>query len=139
MFRPRAQIESSRISKASPNGMFSISVDVKLVGPLWTPGIFKGIVDRANKNTLSYGKAIIQRRTPVDTGNLRSKWMVTDSEIRNDEYYAAFVEYGTIFMDGYFMATDSIEEIEKRYLENIQNELKSSIGAKVGSLLGRRS
>lgn len=135
MFNPRVENPVGRISNPSPQGRFSVSVDVRLIGPLWAPGVFKRVIERAQATTVDYGKRLIQSRTPVDTGNLRAKWYTTKTDIVNDEYYSSFVEYGTIFFDGRFMATNSINEIEDRYLKEIKNEINSSIGGLVRRFL----
>jgi len=70
---------------------------------------------------VKYGKIVLgetAKRTPVDTGDLRKSWelgLITPKsvEIKNDEIYASFVEYGTINMDGFFMMTVSIDEVSK--------------------------
>lgn len=78
----------------------------------------------------------IKMRTPVDTGDLRRRWVVGEVqkvegayvvEISNNLDYASFVEYGhragkdrTGWVEGRFMATISIKEIERefpKYLE----------------------
>lgn len=88
----------------------------------------------------------IKLRTPVDTGALRNAWDVEDGVIRrgndlivvikNPLEYASFIEYGHTksnrigWVDGYFMATVSIQEVNdampkrfnkafKDFLENL--------------------
>lgn len=70
----------------------------------------------------------IKLRTPVDTGALRNAWTIEDGVIRkgntlfvvikNPLNYASFIEYGHTkqnrigWVDGYFMATISIQEVQ---------------------------
>lgn len=67
-------------------------------------------------------------RTPVDTGTLRNGWTIDGNVkregknfiiyIKNPVEYASFVEYGHTkqnrigWVDGYFMATVSIQEVQ---------------------------
>lgn len=69
-------------------------------------------------------------RTPVDTGNLRRHWYITNVyrlidgnlcfELYNDADYADFVELGHTtrkrdkWVEGYYMATISIARLEER-------------------------
>jgi len=88
----------------------------------------------------------IKKRTPVDTGLLRRSWRVGDVqrqgnayvvEIINNTEYASFVEYGhragkdlTRWVEGRFMATISMQEIERelpKYLERRMGELLDDI------------
>lgn len=126
--RFRAESLTTRTSNITDTGLFSVALDVRLIGPLWAPGIFDKAIEKAQKRTTRYGKRLIQSRTPVDTGNLRSKWYTTQTDIINDEYYAGFVEYGTIFFDGYFMAKDSTNEIEDYYLEQLKKQISKDVG-----------
>ena len=70
----------------------------------------------------------IKLRTPVDTGALRNAWTVENGVVRkgntlivvikNPLEYASFIEYGHTkqnrigWVDGYFMATVSIQEVQ---------------------------
>lgn len=76
-----------------------------------------------------------QRRTPVDTGFLKSNWTFSNFrwigntlsvDVYNDAYYASFVEYGHAkpyksgaqkhsddWVEGYFMLTITEEEISR--------------------------
>lgn len=98
----------------------------------------------------------IQRRTPVDTGELRKNWRVGNVqrqgnayivEIVNETPYASYVEYGhrqnvgqyvhaikkrlvKPWVEGRFMATISMKEIEQelpKYLEKRSAELLENI------------
>lgn len=135
MFRAEAGLRGiARPNPRYPQLPGSWTVDVRLVGPLWAPGIFSGIMQRSYAPTVAYGKSLIEGRTPVKTGNLKSNWQITERTIFNDEYYANFVEYGTIWFDGYFMATDSTKEIEKRFVQEIQKEIGRTISGKMTSM-----
>ena len=70
----------------------------------------------------------IKLRTPVDTGALRNAWTIENGVIKkgnnfivvieNPLEYASFIEYGHTkqnrigWVDGYFMATVSIQEVQ---------------------------
>lgn len=87
----------------------------------------------------------IKKRTPVDSGHLRRNWQVGNVEKRGNAYvveifnnieYASFVEYGHRtknhkgWVEGRFMATISMQEIERqlpKFLENKQVELLNQI------------
>lgn len=103
----------------------------------------KGFVNNFKKATIEFDKFIYhflikcanetlaktKKRTPVDSGGLRRNWFITrvmrkDGELvvylYNSQDYATYVEYGhvnrnrTNWVDGYFMATLSIEELERK-------------------------
>ena len=93
----------------------------------------------------------IKKRTPVGVysnkagGNLRRNWQVSNVEKKGNSYvveifnnteYASFVEYGHRtrnhkgWVEGRFMATISMQEIERqlpKFLENKQVELLNQI------------
>jgi hypothetical protein len=69
-----------------------------------------------------------KKRTPVDTGDLRSSWRLSDVarrgndvmiNINNPKLYASHVEFGHMtvnrakWVDGFFMCTVSMQEIER--------------------------
>jgi hypothetical protein len=69
-----------------------------------------------------------KKRTPVDTGDLRDSWYLSKIARRGDDVminiinpklYASHVEFGhmtvnrTSWVDGYFMCTVSMQEIER--------------------------
>lgn len=73
-----------------------------------------------------------KRRTPVDTGALRSSWKVIPKRINvknpvvwivNEQEYASFVEYGTKNMDRRDMITKPLQE----YNEKVSKEYKSKL------------
>lgn len=65
----------------------------------------------------------VKEYTPVDTGLLANSWQVTvqgsNITIENTAttpqgvYYGPFVEFGTIYMRGFFMATRTIAESDQ--------------------------
>lgn len=87
----------------------------------------------------------IKKRTPVDTGDLRRNWRVGRVQRQGNRYvveiinikeYASFVEYGHRtrdggrWVDGRFMATISMQEIERelpRHIEKYQMKLLQQI------------
>lgn len=80
-----------------------------------------------------------KKRTPVDTGGLKRNWFITrvmkkDDELvvwlYNSQDYALFVEYGhtdrsrTNWVEGYFMATISIEEVQRKIPQRFEREFE---------------
>lgn len=80
------------------------------------------------------------KKTPVDTGNLRASWEITNMhkvgnnivfDIKNDMEYATEIEFGHRLVDrngnelrwveGYFMLTLSIEYVSKRVKSNFKD------------------
>ena len=78
----------------------------------------------------------IKRKTPVDTGTLRMNWFYEKGQekftiiIYNPMEYGSFVEYGhttrggTGWVDGYFMMTLSITEVERAMPKRFENAFK---------------
>lgn len=104
---------------------------------------FKNFVDMTKKLSKTYPKfledfllkcamdclARTKKRTPVDTGELRRNWQLTnvikrgnnfEITIYNTKIYSSFVELGhttrdrTGWVEGYYMATVSIEELNSK-------------------------
>ena len=83
-------------------------------------------------------------RTPVDTGNLRNNWDVQGVEIQgndlvayliNDAEYATYVEYGHRstggnWVNGYFMLTISIDEVQKQMPKRFEKAFQEFIKSK---------
>ncbi len=80
-----------------------------------------------------------KKRTPVDTGGLKRNWFITRVMKKGDELvvwlynsqdYASFVEYGhtdrsrTNWVEGYFMATISIEEVQRKIPQRFEREFE---------------
>lgn len=82
-------------------------------------------------------------RTPVDTGALRNGWTIDENVYRkgrdlyviihNPINYASFVEYGHTkpgrigWVDGYFMATVSIQEVQDALPKRWDRQFKDFI------------
>ena len=89
----------------------------------------------------------VKPRTPVDTGDLRNHWELDPNIVRmGDVYhcyftnvmeYASYVEYGHAkpyksgvgpgsidWVDGYFMMTVSIEEVQRKMPKRFDNEFR---------------
>lgn len=81
-------------------------------------------------------------RTPVDTGDLRKFWSVTnvrrvgevlEIEIYNPMEYATYVEYGHLtkkrdnWVNGYFMVTVPLDEMERKIPRRFQSEFKKFV------------
>ena len=79
-----------------------------------------------------------KKRTPVDTGGLKRNWFITRVMKKGDELVvwlynsqdASFVEYGhtdrsrTNWVEGYFMATISIEEVQRKIPQRFEREFE---------------
>ena len=94
----------------------------------------------------------IKLRTPVDTGALRNAWTIENGVVRkgntlivvikNPLEYASFIEYGHTkqnrigWVDGYFMATISIQEIQDampRRFDKAFKDFLSNLSKRKGS------
>ena len=81
-----------------------------------------------------------KKRTPVgETGDLRRGWSLTDVKLEGDNFvvylvnkmeYASYVEDGHLtrnregWVDGFFMATISIEEVDRLMLSRFDREFR---------------
>lgn len=75
-----------------------------------------------------------KKRTPVDTGALRSSWSQETGDIKNleikiinNQNYASFIEYGTEKIKkkgGYKMLTTPVE----KYIFNVEKDFKNAFG-----------
>ncbi|MDT9337333.1 HK97 gp10 family phage protein [Clostridium perfringens] len=96
----------------------------------------KFLFDFLTKNALE-ALAKTKKRTPVDTGELRRNWEITRVIKRGDELlvylyngkdYASYVEEGHTtrnregWVEGYYMATISIEEVERNIPKRFDRE-----------------
>ncbi|WP_338854783.1 HK97 gp10 family phage protein [Clostridium perfringens] len=96
----------------------------------------KFLFDFLTKNALE-ALAKTKKRTPVDTGELRRNWEITRVVKRGDELlvylyngkdYASYVEEGHAtrnregWVEGYYMATISIEEVERNIPKRFDRE-----------------
>lgn len=87
----------------------------------------------------SQGQRVIGKtmmRTPVDTGALRASWQLGNVEqkgnsfeidIKNNQNYASYVEYGTVerewkYKDGVYMLTKSIDEVEQKIHQDFDKQ-----------------
>lgn len=100
----------------------------RVVGPLFAPNVTARAIATAKKETLDYGQAIIQVKTPVDTGRLQA-WWETDriDTIFNEIPYSVYVEEGTSKMEGRFMAQRSLDEIGGYFSDRITKELDKAL------------
>ena len=99
--------------------------------------------DEANKTLNKISQKLVAKvklKTPVDTGVLRRSWMVKSEGqlariVYNNVHYAPYIEYGhrtrggKSFVDGRYMLTKSVKEIEdtltsefSMMIENLFNE-----------------
>lgn len=96
----------------------------------------KFLFDFLTKNAME-ALAKTKKRTPVDTGELRRNWEITrvrkvDGELvvylYNSKDYASYVENGHTtpsrsgWVEGYYMATISIEEVERNIPKRFDRE-----------------
>lgn len=107
----------------------------------------KFIFDFLTKNAMQ-ALAKTKRRTPVDTGELRRNWDITRVVRRgedlivylyNSKDYASYVEFGhatpsrTGWVEGYYMATISIEEIDNNLPKRFDREFRKFLaGLEIG-------
>lgn len=97
------------------------------------PDFIKGVFHNMGLQTLSK----VRKLTPVDTGNLRSKWHVNKPkfskkeitiEIKNNLVYGPPVEYGHRtknggFVQGKFMLRRAVDEIERDSMTVLENAI----------------
>ncbi|WWU65442.1 HK97 gp10 family phage protein [Clostridium baratii] len=112
---------------------------------------FKNFANNFKKMTFKYDKFLFdfltkiamdalaktKKRTPVDTGELRRNWDITRVMkkgndlivyLYNSKDYASYVEMGhttrnrTGWVEGYYMATISIEEVERKIPKRFEKE-----------------
>lgn len=62
-------------------------------------------------------------RTPVKTGNLRDRFVIEDGEVRNDAFYAEWIERGTTRIRAHLMVEISIPEIADRFVRRVGQQL----------------
>lgn len=81
-------------------------------------------------------------KTPVDTGNLRRNWKQSGHDIKNgyesivfnQTEYAVYVEFGhrtrnkTGWVDGRYMLSNSVEEVDKMSKEIVEKHVKKALG-----------
>ena len=103
------------------------------------------------KFMLNIGRRVLARTklyTPVDTGDLRDLWELSDVEVIGDVVqitlfnpldYASHVEYGHVtgkdregWVDGFFMATISMQEVQATMTERFRRAFKLYVRSKGG-------
>lgn len=112
---------------------------------------FDGFIKNFKKASIEFDKFIFEfltknamevlaktkKRTPIDTGELRRNWEITrvikiNGELvvylYNNKDYCSYIEMGHTtpnrdgWIEGYYMATISIDEIENKIPKRFQNE-----------------
>lgn len=72
---------------------------IKYSGTLWSEPNVTAEVREAMSEVRGFAEQLIQSRTPVDTGKMKSSWQVNTGDrlltISNPMYYANFIEEGT--------------------------------------------
>lgn len=80
-----------------------------------------------------------KRRTPVDTGALRSSWEIDEKPlkdknksiiIKNNQEYASFVEYGTRNNQPRNMITVPMNKFNESVKNNFENKFKKYVKSK---------
>ena len=98
-------------------------MNVRLSGLLFEPHAIALELERAIDKTLAYGVDLVGQRTPVDTGNLKSRLDSEDEQnggsIFSDVHYSIFVEQGTRYFSGSFMFENAVPPIEREFQANI--------------------
>lgn len=110
--------------------------DISFYGALFTSGTdITPAIARAANIASTYGLALIKARTPVDTGELKSKWQIklegNGLRYTNEAFYAGFVEHGTSKMSARNMLASSIPEIEQVFYKELTQETAKQISAKL--------
>jgi HK97 gp10 family phage protein len=89
-------------------------------------------IARAANIAKTFASGLIKARTPVDTGKLKSSWKVGleggGLRIKNDTFYAGFVEFGTSKMAPRSMMTSSLPEIQEVYIDALYKEIGEAMG-----------
>lgn len=86
-------------------------------------------VEKAVKETLEYAKDIVQQKTPVRSGVMRSLWATNSSSLFNSDPPTVFVEYGTRFFTGFHMLESSTPQIQDLFTSKVTNILKSNVSS----------
>jgi hypothetical protein len=107
-----------------------INYKIRVTGSLFRPGASQRAINAATKETLEFGKGVIQENTPVDTGLLKREWHYRTSErmIFNEVPYSVWVEGGTKKMAARGMAFYMLPHIAKYYEEAIARHAKRELG-----------
>jgi hypothetical protein len=104
--------------------------DIKFYGKLWTGKISQEVREAA-EYARTYGLGLIRARTPVDTGELKSKWSARivsgGIEWSNPTPYAGFVELGTRKMAPRYMLTDSLPDIERVFRQRLRSNINKAL------------
>lgn len=104
------------------------------------PSSFERMATEFVSETAFRAERRIKERTPVDTGNLRRNWITEPAKkvngaymatIMNNTEYAVYVEFGhragrnsTRWVDGRFMMTKSMAEIEQELPGRFERKMK---------------
>lgn len=110
---------------------------VDYYGQLFNGDVITPAIARAANIAKTYGLALVQARTPVDSGNLKSNWKakLEGNGIRwsNETPYSSFVEFGTKKMAARSMLSASIPDITAVFEEEISKEMGKALGASIGA------
>jgi hypothetical protein len=112
---------------------------VKFSGNLWAEPNVTAEVTEAMQELRPFILDLVESRTPVDTGLMKSSWTVGIGQriikIENPTYYSGFIEHGTRRIKPFRCAAGALPAIESRF----RDILSAKIEAKYGSGSGRKS
>ena len=110
--------------------------NIHFYGKLFDTNDISPAIAKAAHIAAAYGKGLIQARTPVDTGKLKSQWEVAVEgkglRIANSVPYAGYVEFGTTRMNGRQMMTSSLPDIQGVFMDELSNKITEELGGRSG-------
>lgn len=111
---------------------------IKYSGTLWSEPNVTAEVREAMSEVRGFAEQLIQSRTPVDTGKMKSSWQVNTSDrlltISNPMYYANFIEEGTRKIKPFYCYTGALPAIEQRFKELVIEKIEAKYGGNTRSL-----
>lgn len=120
---------------------------VRYSGNLWAEPNVTPEVREAMQAIKPFAQALVESRTPVDTGKMKSSWLVGVGDrilkIENPTYYAGFIEFGTRKIRPFNCVSGALPAIEQRFKSLVIEKIEAKYGAsgsrkssaKVASLL----
>lgn len=117
-------------------------MSVKIEGKLFRgrPSI---AVMKAAQTTRTKALKLTRDRSRVDTGAMKSGWSVNvkggssgvQLSISNDVFYTKYQEFGTSKIAPMYAATKSMVDAKTIFQQELQKELKSSLGGRIDYLV----
>lgn len=97
-------------------------------GPLWQLGNVEKLISEALDKTGDYGLSLTRSRTPIQTGNLNSKWEAQANHdtltFRNDAFYSGWVEFGTTRQRPKLMLTGALPSIQAELGQQLEEGVR---------------